>query len=640
MKKIISLSLKAKLISAFLILGMIPACLLGWQVFQATTSMEQDLVNSLQGVAAQINDKIDRNLFERYGDVQAFGVNRAVLDRSSWHRVGSENNPIAHVANRYANLYGFYVLSIMVDLEGRVVAVNDKDPAGKPIESAWLYQRNFKDAIWFKESMAGHFLSSVDGVLTGTYVQDVYVDEDVKKVYGGDGLVLGFSALVKDDAGRAIGVWNNRAVFSLVEEIFVSTYRNLKLQGFQTAELTLLDSSGRVLVEYDPAGHKGDEAVQHDMDNVVLKLNLASQGVEAAKQIASGHSGGGRSFHTRKKIWQTSGFAVSAGALGYPGLKWGALVRVNEAESLAVMKGIQHKVLWVLGLSVIVLSLVSWWLSRSIARPLLQRLESLLEGAGQVAAAAAQVSGSSQSLSQGATEQAASLEETSASMEEMAAMTRKNSENSQTAATMMGEMSQQVDQSNISLHKMVESMNAIKGSSEKVSRIIRTIDEIAFQTNILALNAAVEAARAGEAGMGFAVVADEVRNLAQRSAQAAKDTAALIEESAANASDGSARLNQVAEAISGITGKASRVKSLVDEVSEAGRQQAQGIDEVSQAVGQMEKVTQTTAATAEESAAASEELNAQSETARALVLELQQLVNGGQAADLLRREEE
>lgn len=639
MKKILSLSLKAKLISAFLILGMIPACTLGWQVFQATTSMEQDLVNSLQGVAAQINDKIDRNLFERYGDVQAFGVNRAVLDRNSWHRVGSENNPIALVANRYANLYGMYVLSIMVDLEGRVVAVNDKDPAGKPIESAWLYQKNFKDAVWFKESMAGHFLTSADGVVTGTYVQDVYVDEDVKKVYGGDGLVLGFSALVKDDAGRAIGVWNNRAVFSLVEEIFVSTCRNLKLQGFQTAELTLLDSSGKVLVDYDPAGQKGDEAVQHDMD-VVLKLNLASQGVEAAKEIASGHSGGGRSFHTRKKIWQTSGFAVSAGALGYPGLKWGALVRVNEAESLALMKGIQHKVLWVLGLSVLVLSLVSWWLSRSIARPVLQRLESLLEGADQVASAAAQVSGSSQSLSQGATEQAASLEETSASMEEMAAMTRKNSENSQTAAAMMGEMSQQVDQSNVSLHKMVESMNAIKGSSEKVSRIIKTIDEIAFQTNILALNAAVEAARAGEAGMGFAVVADEVRNLAQRSAQAAKDTAALIEESAANASDGSARLNQVAEAISGITSKASKVKTLVDEVSEAGRQQAQGIDQVSQAVSQMEKVTQTTAATAEESAAASEELNAQSETARALVLELQQLVNGGLAANLRQREEE
>ena len=149
----------------------------------------------------------------------------------------------------------------------------------------------------------------------------------------------------------------------------------------------------------------------------------------------------------------------------------------------------------------------------------------LKQGAEQVVSAAGQVATSSQSLSQGATEQAASLEETSASMEEMASMTRKNAENAHQAATLVTGVAQQVDESNAALAEMVTSMSAIQESSNKVAKIIKTIDEIAFQTNILALNAAVEAARAGEAGMGFAVVADEVRNLAQRSAQAAKDTA-------------------------------------------------------------------------------------------------------------------
>lgn len=258
------------------------------------------------------------------------------------------------------------------------------------------------------------------------------------------------------------------------------------------------------------------------------------------------------------------------------------------------------------------------------------RAAELSTGAQQVVAAASQLSGSSQALSQGATEQASSLEETSASMEEMASMTRRNAENTTQAARLMNDVSGQVGASNAALGEMVGSMASIRESSNKVAKIIKTIDEIAFQTNILALNAAVEAARAGEAGMGFAVVADEVRNLAQRSAQAAKDTAALIEESIARSEEGSVKVQQVSAAIGTITESVNKVKGIVEEVREASQQQTQGIDQVTQAVMQMEKVTQTTAATAEESAAASEELNAQAENSMVVVRELEALVGGGQ----------
>jgi methyl-accepting chemotaxis protein/methyl-accepting chemotaxis protein-1 (serine sensor receptor) len=179
---------------------------------------------------------------------------------------------------------------------------------------------------------------------------------------------------------------------------------------------------------------------------------------------------------------------------------------------------------------------------------------------------------------------------------------------------------------------MVSSMTEIQDSSKQVAKIMKTIDEIAFQTNILALNAAVEAARAGEAGMGFAVVADEVRNLAQRSATAAKETAALIEASITKAQAGGHKVEQVAGSITAITDGVTKVKGLVDEVSVARQQQAQGIDQVSQAITQMEKVTQTTAATAEESAAASEELHAQAETSMSIVARLEVLVGGGHGA--------
>ncbi|MFN8060408.1 MAG: methyl-accepting chemotaxis protein [Vicinamibacterales bacterium] len=282
----------------------------------------------------------------------------------------------------------------------------------------------------------------------------------------------------------------------------------------------------------------------------------------------------------------------------------------------------------VLSVAALVVAGLVFWAVKGINVALTRTASELKEGADQVRAASGQVATAAQSLSQGSTEQAASLEETSASLEEMLAMTRQNADNSQQAATLMADVDRQVAQSNQVLRDMVSSMENIRESSTKVAKIIKTIDEIAFQTNILALNAAVEAARAGEAGMGFAVVADEVRNLAQRSAQAAKDTASLIDESSANATAGSTKVEQVTSVIGEITDSVSKVKSLVDEVSVASKQQAQGIDQVTQAVAQMEKVTQTTAATAEESAAASEELNAQAETTRTVVGHLQEMVSG------------
>ncbi len=306
------------------------------------------------------------------------------------------------------------------------------------------------------------------------------------------------------------------------------------------------------------------------------------------------------------------------------------LLAADVATSATIYSQVHWAGLTLLGLGLAVAGLVGW-VVHDINRRLRATAAELKEGSHQVVAAATQVATSSQSLSQGATEQAASLEETSASMEEMASMTRKNAENAHQAATLVAGVAQQVEESNAALKGMVASMSAIRESSNKVAKIIKTIDEIAFQTNILALNAAVEAARAGEAGMGFAVVADEVRNLAQRSAQAAKDTAGLIEESIARSQEGAGKVEQVATAIATITSSVSQVKAIVHEVHEASRQQTQGIDQVAQAIAQMEKVTQTTAATAEESAAASEELNAQAEGSMAVVHDLEEMVGGSAA---------
>jgi len=264
--------------------------------------------------------------------------------------------------------------------------------------------------------------------------------------------------------------------------------------------------------------------------------------------------------------------------------------------------------------------------ANSSLRGLAQRIA---QSAEQVATAAAQVSESSNQLAEGSSHQAASLEETSASTEEISSITRKNADHALQVAGLVKESDKGAAQVNQTLDGMVEKMKEIDASSNKIARIIKVIDEIAFQTNILALNAAVEAARAGEAGLGFAVVADEVRNLAQRCAQAARDTAGLIEESIATSRHGNAQLDQVAGAVRSMTENSARVKALVDEVSLGSQEQARGMEHISRAVIQMEQVTQNSASAAKDGATAGTELSGYAATLKELVEDMREMVGAG-----------
>lgn len=265
-----------------------------------------------------------------------------------------------------------------------------------------------------------------------------------------------------------------------------------------------------------------------------------------------------------------------------------------------------------------------------VNRVLQTAVSELGDSSSQVASSATQVSSSAQSLAQGTSEQAASLQETSASCEEINSMTSQNAHNSQNTAELVTKAGEGFNATNAKLRDMVSSMNEINASSERIAKVIKIIDDIAFQTNILALNAAVEAARAGEAGMGFAVVADEVRNLAQRCAGAAKETSALIEESIKNSNEGTAKLGIVEAAIKELSQESEQIKMLVDEVSIGSQEQSRGLEQVSKAITQMEQVTQRNAAGAEEGAAAGEQLSGQAAALSEIVKRLESLVGSDQ----------
>jgi len=244
----------------------------------------------------------------------------------------------------------------------------------------------------------------------------------------------------------------------------------------------------------------------------------------------------------------------------------------------------------------------------------------------RVAAAATQLSSSSRSLAQGASEQAASLEQTSASTEEINTTAQQNAGHAQTASQQLARVAETLAKAEQALQAMQRAMVDINESNQKVSKIIQVIDDIAFQTNILALNAAVEAARAGEAGLGFAVVADEVRNLAQRSAQAAQETAELIGDSIAKAKDGGAAFDQVAAAVQAVTEASRQTQQLMEVLREGALNQAKGTEQILNAVLEIQKVTERTAAGADEAAALGHELEERAHTLDRLVNQLSSLV--------------
>ncbi|GJL78954.1 MAG: hypothetical protein NPINA01_19430 [Nitrospinaceae bacterium] len=379
-----NLSLKWKQVVLFLISGLVPLLIVMMLINYSFQKIKNINASNLQGIAESIADKIDRNLFERYGDVQAFGLNSVIQNRDHWYKPRS---PIVSAMNNYVDSYDIYFLTLLVDLDGRVIAVNSKDQNRNEVLIGDLYQKNFKESSWFQEVLKKKFYTSQkgnvggDSALTGTVIVPLHLSEVVKKVYPGeDGLTLGFAAPVTDSSGEVIAVWQNYARFTLVEDIFVTTYKNLKIKGYDDTELTLLDGEGRVIVDYDPSYGRGTSTkVVRDTD-VILKLNLVEKGVSAAVTSArEKKSGFEYATNARKKIVQAAGFAHLQGALGFPGMDWSVLVRMPNAVVNASIISIERQLFIVAGVCLALIVVYGFFVARSMTRPILALTQGLEE---------------------------------------------------------------------------------------------------------------------------------------------------------------------------------------------------------------------------------------------------------------------
>lgn len=317
----------------------------------------------------------------------------------------------------------------------------------------------------------------------------------------------------------------------------------------------------------------------------------------------------------------------------YPQWKWviGTGIFIDDID-----KVVQSTFMQILLFDIIVTAIVVILALITIVNEIVASMDKITrdldDSSREVSVASSQLDAASQRLAEGTTEQAASIQETSSTLEETASMVQQNRENTQQAATLAKQSKEYANKSNAEMQKMMTAMEDLRKSSAEISKIIKVIDEIAFQTNILSLNAAVEAARAGDAGKGFAVVAEEVRSLAQRSAQAAKDTTEIIESNITLSENGAKIAKEVQQSVSEIDLQSKKVSDLLEEISVATDEQAQGVSQINKAIAQMEIVLSSNAGTADESASASKALYSQTLNMNEIIARLNTVVNGEQTS--------
>ena len=592
-------SLRSRIIISCLLMGTLPALAIGIVAWSATGNLEQATINDYQSQARHVADKIDRNLFERYGDVQAFGLNGVITDRESWYDPDADN-PIVKAMNRYVDTYDIYYLTVLVDLDGKVIATNTKNQDGQPIDTAFLYEQNYANTSWFKSCLAEDFYESDDGSFTGTFVEHLYKDEDARRVYNDEGLALGYSAPVYDDAGEIIAIWKNVTKFGLVEEIIYSACGELNNRGLESVEITLLDDEGNVIVDCDPLSH-GTNNVVRDM-SVIGKLNLVDLDMDAAKRVVNGESGSLLAVqHARKGITQCAGFAPHEGALGFPGMKWNVLVRVNSDEALASVNGLKRSVMAFMSLAALLIAAATFWLARVLMNPINTAIDAIEEisngdfttrmpdkGSDEIVRLstgfnkfADQMQNVIDNATTESTAVAATATEVADSMNAMASSTTDVSSNMQNMANSIDQMTTSISEVSVSAGKsaqvaeqaasLAEASNVKIGelgtAADEIGRVIQVIEEIAEQTNLLALNATIEAARAGEAGKGFAVVATEVKELARQTAAATDDIRSRIQGIQASTGGAVDSIQQISDVINDVNDVAQTIASAVEEQS-------------------------------------------------------------------------
>jgi methyl-accepting chemotaxis protein len=660
-----SFSLKQKLVSLVLAITLILG-LMGFGIMNIVSKRVQyQQLQSFESYALSLSDAIGAQFYERYGDVQAFSISPAIQS--------SNRQTIIDALNTYSAMYGIYDLIMVVSKSGKLVAVNNKAPDGKPLEVGALYEKNYADEPWFKAVLSEEFTADKEKGFAGTYFEDVQMDPYTSAVYGEKRLGNSFSTAVKDSKGNVIGVITNRAGSRWFEVAVKDLFRGLKKLGVNTGEISLVGKDGTLLYEYfsDPQSPKLEDS-KYDWEKI-LKFNLLKDQNEAIKRLQTQASGGGVIMHTRKKESFVTGFAKVSGPKFVDTIGWNVLVRQpeNSKEGLSELFQLRNAYYLALAIVVALALLLAVRFSSTLSRKLMALADHLSKGAREVAKASNEVSTSSARLSEAATEQASAIQETASALDEVSAMLKSASDNAGQSQSTSQKSREFAEKGKSTIQEMIRAiqeinqsndtiMNQVDHGNQQISEIVKMIEEIGqktkvindivFQTKLLSFNASVEAARAGEHGKGFAVVAEEVGNLAQMSGNAAKEISSLLESSIQRVDqiinetkstvnqhvlEGKRKVGQGTEIatrchdlLEQILGSVKSVDSMVSQIAKASREQTQGVSEINKAMNQLDQVTQQNTTVAYQGASSASELQKEAQQLEAWVRDLNAMVSG------------
>lgn len=629
------MSIKSKMLVSLFLIGLTPAATVGLIAYRSCRDgqvAESGL--RLQTLAEETIDKVDRNLFERYGDVQAFAANPKSLGDPAALRAA---------ANHYTRLYGIYDLMMIVDRDGQILVANTEAFNGDAVDSAALIGKSVRGETWYEEIASGRIK------LGATFYSDLERNERVAAIAKTNGLCLAFAAPIVDEQGNVVRIWVNWASWDrIVGEIMVNQRQGLVEKGYQNINAQLISKEGVVLF---------DEQAED-----ILQTNLAETGLIAAKHLVDGQRGYTTERNTELKTQQINGFAASKGALGFAGYHWGVLVRQNAADAYRLARSLALSMALVVGVASLVVAAASYGLAKAICQPILdvvrivqgaadgeltqrvtvrsmdevgvlgvavnqlcdslqQMVRRIVDSSRSLTLSADQLAGTSGGLEQGAantTQQsatvAAAAEEMSvgartmadaadqvsanvhtvaAAIEEMAANMSEISRNVESSSSVAKEAAELAEQSN-------ERVQMLGAAAEEIGKVIEVIQDIADQTNLLALNATIEAARAGEAGKGFAVVATEVKELAKQSAVATEGIRNKVLGIQASTGETVKTIAQIGAAIQKVNDSSRSISAAVEQQNGATREIAQNVARTNTAATAMARNVSESAAACQE----------------------------------------
>jgi methyl-accepting chemotaxis protein len=352
------------------IIGTLPALAISY-VF---TVNEKDLrakdSKQLAEIAKTLGEIIDRNLFERYGDVQAFGFNTAAYDEKNWGNP-VEGNPLIGAMNNYTRAYGMYPLMMMLDTQGNVLATNNIAIDGKPIAVNFLYDLNFKDQPWFKNALEGKFTQGKNG-FTGTAVGSPMQNPLLKKIYGGDGYSIAFSAQVKNSAGEMIGVWVNFFDMAIVDAMVGETFKIIQVGGIAEPDVMVIDRTGTILVDYATKELDESGKLKRDFGNLLVKNFVTNKEtyLEAAELATNGSTDFWTGYSPDSGETTLFGYSQTDGTYDYAGLGWSILIGVAPDSAFATLDATKKSMNIAQALSILVSLLLGWIVGLVFSRPI------------------------------------------------------------------------------------------------------------------------------------------------------------------------------------------------------------------------------------------------------------------------------